>query len=193
MYVCLQMLFDQIIYSDTDSSQPPKGAWFDNRGGNIKFGAYIKTWMGFLFIVPSGIVSYIVYVASSNVDFKADFIESVFLIGPFTLMSNYLWWVSFLYLFGKVTLTFTQHRLSVFTGIGILGIKKKVDLSNDVRVKWETYTPWGRGKHILQERIVLLNGKRRIKFGYDLEPKRKAYIFQTLQMLLANRKKMRSS
>lgn len=172
-----------------DLAAPPAGAWFEHISGGFRLGASTRSWMG-AFYIPftcvwsggslSGI--YGKQFASGHFDPSTSLFGLPFLIGTFFLIGMCAMTVA-----GKVELSQTEDRLSVFTGIGMVGWSRTYAWSDFSTVREDASRGFNRNR--MGQTAIVLEGKRRLAFGSLLSENRRYFVLSALRKMLrdANR------
>ncbi len=171
-----------------DLASPPSGAWFEQLPGGFTIGATTRSWMA-AFLIPftcawSGISMFGIYGSqfiSGHLNFAASLFGLPFLIGTCFLLCGCALTVA-----GKTVITRNADRLSVFNGVGWLGLTRNYAWS-DFRTAREdfatgsyNFSAGGRG------RTIALEGKRRITFGSMLTNDRRYFVLCALRSMLGS-------
>lgn len=101
---------------------------------------------------------------------------------PFVLGSIALWSAVAMAIAGRTEVQLQGEKGTIFTGVGSLGVRRRFDTAEISRV-YEDRARWhGVGSY---GGSIVLEGKRRLKFGEGLREERRYFVFKVLQALLA--------
>jgi hypothetical protein len=169
-----------------DLTVPPAGAWFEQFPGGFRAGGSTRSWMA-LFLVPftcmwaggslGGI--YGRQITSRQFDFSSSMFGLPFLIGSVVLVA-----VCAMSVAGKVEVTQSGNRLSVFMGVGWLGWTRSYLWSDFNSVREDSSR--GGFNWNQQGRMILLEGKRRAAFGATLSEERRYFMLNAVRKMLRN-------
>ena len=174
-----------------DINKPPKGAWLKPTVNGLALGASLKSSIAF-FMVPfmlvwSGVALGGIY-GTQLAKGKFDLFLSLFGV-PFLLGALFFWGITFLFIWGKITISISKHGGEIFTGIGKFGKKQPFVWSeiDSVKEGISGYSSKGR-----TQTMLFFEGQKRIKFGWGLKAERRYYLMKALEDIL-NRIKTKKS
>ena len=170
--------------SGFDLSRSPSGAWFRRTGDGFEAGATVRSVIGYV-AVPFWAFWAVTVVLmfrgfenlrGSSTAEKA-FLVLVAAIAVLALISLFL-------LFGRVVVRVEGGRGRVFTGLGPIGWPRRFrwDEIDTVREEAGRHTFAGLGS------TIVLEGARRIRFGFFLADGRRYYLVKALEAMLAERR-----
>lgn len=168
-----------------DPNIPLKGAWCRKEIDQIVIGATTRSPIAF-FLVPFMIVwsggSIGVIYGMQLVKGEFNLMMSLFGI-PFLIGSIIFWSLALMAIWGKVELTLDKQGGKAFTGLGNIGVTKKFtwDEVSTIREKQSNFNYASS-----QGGSILLEGKRRISFGFGVKESRRYYLFRALKGILLN-------
>jgi hypothetical protein len=173
--------------SGADLNSPPPGAWFEPLPDGFCVGATTRSWMA-VFFIPftcawSGMSMYGIYwkqIESGNFSFLESVFGLPFLIGTCFLVAGCVLMTA-----GKVTITQASDRLSIFTGVGWLGLTRNYSLSDFRSVREDFVTGLFSFSANRQGRTIALEGKRRITFGTLWSADRRYFVLGVLRSKLS--------
>ncbi len=170
-----------------DLALPPSGAWFEHLGDGFRVGATTRSWWA-LPLVPiaaywggqslSGI--YGGQIASGRFDPRMSLFGLPFLIGSVFLIGLCAMTIA-----GKVEVSQHGNDMTVFTGVGWLGWKRRYSRSDFASVREDIVRGgwnWRRGIA-----AIVLEGRRRADFGSMLSAERRYFVVGALRQMLWNR------
>jgi hypothetical protein len=182
----LSQLINQSTASGPDLAAPPPGAWFEQTPGGFRVGATTRSATAF-FLVPFACVwsggsvgsIYGKQITSGQFDLGDSAFGVPFLLGTFALIGACAMMIA-----GKVEVTAREDRLSVFTGVGLLGWTRSHPLSDFTFIREEI---GGRGFNRRgQGTVIVMEGKRRLTFGSMLSDNRRYFIVSALRKMIRN-------
>ena len=170
-----------------DINNTVSGTWYIRNMDNIVIGGTTRSAIAF-FLVPFMLIwsggslggIYGTQIASG----EFSLFQSLFGI-PFLLGSVLFWSIAIMAIWGKVELKIDKYGGTIFTGVGIIGIKQKFVWNDIANIREKDYANSRRnyGSHIAME------GKNIITFGSGLSEERKYYLLKSLQKIQAEIKK----
>lgn len=171
--------------SRVDIAHPPPGAWCRTTEHGREIGATTRSPIAF-FLVPFFLVwsggslggIYGTQIASGHFNL----ITSLFGI-PFILGTVFLCAMTLMGIGGKVTVTLSRQGGEVFTGIGSVGVRRRFRLDEIATVR-EVQSPFSHPGYQHYGGIVL-EGKRRIRFGHGLNEARRYFVVEALRQELS--------
>lgn len=173
----------KVIPVDFDIESPPNGASFERRGDHIIYGAHTRSKIA-IFLIPfmliwSGGSIGMIYVRQIITGEYSIFL-SIFGL-PFLAGTIFFLWIIMQSLAGKVIVTLDNKGGEIFSGVGKLGIKKEFLWEDVVQVidKPSTTKTMRNGN-----RIISIEGAKRINFGNALSDERRDYILFTTKHFL---------
>ena len=171
-----------------DLATPPSGVWYEKRPSGFRIGATTRSWMA-VFLIPftlvwSGFSLSMIYgrqVQKGQFDLFSSLFGLPFLIGTCFLLAGCALAVA-----GKTEVTRDGDRLSVFTGIGWLGLTRTYAWS-DFGSAREDFTAgsWSTNANP-RGRTIALEGKRRITFGSGWTSDRHYFVLSALRSELGS-------
>jgi hypothetical protein len=172
--------------SGPDLTTPPTGAWFEQAPGGFRVGASTRSWMA-LFIVPftcvwaggslSGI--YGKQISSGHFDAGSSLFGLPFLLGSICLLG-----LCAMNIAGKVEIVQNGDRLSVFTGVVVLGWTRNYLASDFDSVREDRGQNWRNWNR--QGQVIVLEGKRRAAFGSMLSEERRYFVLSVLRKMFSS-------
>ena len=168
-----------------DLNSPPSGAWYRPTADGFTAGATTRSWSA-LFLVPftcvwAGGSMFGIYGMQI---IKGHFNPGLSLFGiPFLLGSILLVSLCVMNVAGKVTVTLHGDRLSVFTGVGPIGMTRVSNLS-DIKTAREDFG-FGSLNSNRQSRVIRLEGARAMAFGSALNTERRYFLLAAVQSALS--------
>ena len=171
-----------------ENVDPPQGVWFDDTIGGWILGASTRSPMA-LFLVPfmcvwSGGSLGGIY-GMQIIEGEFNLLLSLFGI-PFVLGTLLFGSIAVMSVCGKITVTVDGNTGTVFEGVGPIGWKRQFDWSGVTRIEEDHRVYRSSRSHQMQSTIVL-EGKKRLKFGSLLPEARQHFMLHTLRRLLAAR------
>jgi hypothetical protein len=159
---------------------PPAGAWHRAGMGEDVYGATTRHPVAFM-LVPFTLVwgggsmggLYGTQIASGTFNPLLFFFGLPFLVGTIVLTS-----LAAMATAGRVELRLRGTRAEIFTGVGPLGWRRRVELSDFERVSIESAAPSRPGA---QGQAILLAGRERVRFGAGLSDARLRFLFAGLR------------
>ncbi len=178
----ISQLFNEVTPTNFNISNPPKGAWFKKEFDKKIIGASTRSPIAF-FIVPFMIIwsgaslggIYGTQIATGEFNLFPSLFGIPFLLG--TIMFGSLAVMS---VAGKVVIEIDKSVGKVFVGVGRLGWVRTFDWNKVELVREDNSLvryPGGFNSGII------LEGQTRIKFGTNLNEKRRYFIIQVLKQL----------
>ena len=163
-----------------DLSKPPKGAWVEDNGQQVVIGATTRSPMAF-FLVPFMLVwsggSIGGIYGTQILSGKFDLFSSLFGI-PFLLGSVLFWSIALMSIWGKVEITLDKLGGTVFTGIGMIGRRKKF-LWKDVATISEKASLWKKSGS--KNTSIHMEGTSRISFAGGVNSSRMYFLLNALK------------
>jgi hypothetical protein len=160
----------------------PGGAWFRQEADRVVVGATTRSPVAF-FLVPfmcvwSGGALGGIY-GSQIAEGQFNPVMSIFGI-PFVLGSILFWAVALMAVCGKVEVIINRDGATIFTGIGSLGWKRRLDWLSVKTVREESATTRYPGSHGAG---LVIEGKQRVKFGTGLNEARRFFVLNAPKYL----------
>jgi hypothetical protein len=188
--------------SDTEPGSPPPGAWFDKTFDGFVVGATTRSRTSLLygilgtFLCAAGGVFFHAFWDNENFTlFTRVFVDLVFFVPGAAL-----WIRALMYLFGKIVVAVDGHRGNVFTGIGTLGITRRfnwLDVSEarlvryryfrKIDMKKALFIDKDREDRLPEETRIIIEEKRRIRFGGMLSSDRRYFVASVINQMLKRR------
>jgi len=171
--------------NDNYLRDPPRGAWFREEMEGATVGASTRSAIG-LFLVPFACVwsggalggIYGSQIGSGEFDPMASLIGIPFLIGSF-----FLWAMTLMAVCGKVEVRIRGGESAVFVGVGKIGWTRRFDWTT-VQVIREAPNNIGYPGGYFGG--IFMEGRERVKFGTNLNEKRRYYMLNVLKYLKAH-------
>jgi hypothetical protein len=173
----MEFLKESGFPNDIHKVIPPPDAWIWNEGGQLVFGANIRSVFGYVFmafLIPPTLI-FIGAIYGTQI-WKGEFSLKLSLIGLLVIAALALFWcVALLLVFGKIEITLNKDGGEVFTGYKTIGITERFQWQQIRRLELvhKTYQYPKRGGH------VLLAGRKNIAFGGLLTEQQMDFMFQT--------------
>lgn len=175
---------------DVDIYNPPKGAWFEQTGSDIRVGATCRIPALALFLVPFTAVwaggSMVGIYGSQIAEGEFDIVRTLFGI-PFLLGSIALVSMTLFVLFGRTEVIVRDQEGEVFTGIGPIGRRRRFNTA-DVRfvsLKTSDVTVQSNGgKRHRPMKFLEIEGDKPLKFATMMSEERRRFILGVLRTLL---------
>lgn len=176
-----------------DLAAPPTGAWFEQLPRGFRVGASTRSWVAF-FIVPftcvwSGLSLSGLYgkqITSRHLEPFPSLFGLPFLIGSVIMVSMCAMTVA-----GKVELSQSEDRLSVFIGVGKLGWTRTFLWSDFTSAREDGRRSgfnWnGHGQ------VIVMEGKRRVAFGSMWNEEKRYFVLSALRKMLRDTSRMNQS
>jgi hypothetical protein len=167
----------------------PWGTWFEQDARGFSVGASTRSAAALVLVPFMAVWSYGLlgglYVSQIV---EREFHPILSLVGlPFVAVAGYFWMLALMWVFGKVAVTVEDNVGTVFVGIGSLGWRRSFDWHSVDFIRKEA-SRWGRG---YRTRIALDGPGLHLKFGTDLNEKRKDYMLRTLKCMKKMRERMK--
>lgn len=168
---------------DSDYLQnPPSGAWFKQGAERFSLGASTRASFAFAYVPFACVFS----VATLGWIYGTQIASGEFHLGrsilgiPLVLCCAVFWTIALMAVCGKVVVTVSEHRGTVFVGIGPLGWTRSFDWSNVRTIRQE-----GACSHYLgaDNGGILLQGTTRLQFGTNLTDNRRCFVLNALKYL----------
>ena len=190
--VCGQTFaFSELVSSSNQDSlvisTPPSGAWFQELPEAFRAGASTRSWTA-LFLIPftcawaggslSGI--YGSQIKSGRFELSSSIFGLPFVIGSCVLIA-----VCAMSVAGKIEVTRNQDRLYIFTGGGGVGWSRGLIWSDYSSAREESSR--SRSSWYGQNRVIILEGRRRVSFGTMLSEDRRYFLLNVVRKMLATR------
>lgn len=165
-----------IIPDDFDIEAPPKGAWHEIKGDQIIFGA-TKSSKAAIFLIPftlvwSGVSLGVIYghqIVSGEFSILISIFGLPFLAGTVFLVSRIIQSIG-----GKEEITLDNKGGKIFKGIGKLGSTREFAWDEVVQIIDKPSTiKYANGGN----RVISLEGQKRINFGNALKKERRDYLY----------------
>jgi hypothetical protein len=168
-----------------DLNSPPAGAWYTPLADGFRAGATTRS-AAALFLVPftcvwAGGSMFGIY-GTQIIKGHFSLFPSLFGI-PFLLGSCLLVSLCAMTVLGKVTVSVHGDRLSVFTGVGPLGITRTANLSEFKTVREDF--GYGSMNTNRASRVIRLEGANSLAFGSGLSNERRYFIAGALKTALS--------
>ena len=184
-----------VIIMKDKMENPPKGTWKYENYDNIIAGASTRSPIA-LFLAPfmavwsGGSIGgiYITQIISDKFNLMLSLFGLPFLIGTVILL-----FITLMTIAGKVEVVIGMDSY-VFTGLGIVGRKKRFDWNSIVRIyesepSHRTTETDHEDRGTVNRRAIFMEGDTRIKFGSGLNEERRYYLVTELQYLHKNKKR----
>ena len=173
-----------------DLAAPPTGAWFEQFPRGFRVGASTRSWMA-LFIVPftcvwSGMSLSGIYgrqITSRHFEPVSSLFGFPFMIGSIFLVAMCAMTVA-----GKVELSQSEDRLSVFIGVSKLGWSRTFlwsDFSSAREDGRRNGFNWNGQGH-----VIVMEGKRRVAFGSMWNEENRYFVLSALKKMLRDTNRM---
>jgi hypothetical protein len=167
-----------------DLASPPAGAWFERFPSGFRVGASTRSWMA-LFIVPftcvwSGFSLSGIYgrqITSRHFDPFSSLFGFPFMIGSIALVAMCAMSVA-----GKVELSQSEDRCSIFTGVGGFGWSRHFLWSDFSSAREDARR--GGFNWSGQGQVIVMEGKRRVAFGSMWSEERRYFVLNALRKML---------
>jgi len=178
-------IVSELAVSGPDLNAPPAGAWYQPLPDGFTVGASTRTWQA-AFLIPftcvwSGFSMSGIYgsqIAKGHFDLGSSLFGIPFLIGTCVLIS-----LCALYSAGRVAVTLSSGRLSIFTGVGLIGWTRSYSWS-EFRTVREDLTS-GAFNTNRRGKSIYLEGSRRVGFGSLLSDERRYFVASALRANLS--------
>jgi hypothetical protein len=171
------------LRAGADLANPPGGAWYEKRPNGFSVGATTRSWMA-LFLVPftcawSGGSLFGIYgrqIATGHFDFASSLFGLPFLAGSVFLLAGCLMTTA-----GKTVITRDSDRLTIFNGVGWLGLTRSYLWSDFRYVREDSVLGSFNVSSNFQGRTIALEGRRRITFGSAWTSQRRYFVLSALR------------
>jgi len=171
-----------------DLGDPPAGAWFEETPGGFRVGGTTRSPLA-IFFIPFTLVWAGLSLGGLTAAMiaKGEFIPGLALFAiPFVIGSVVLVSYSLLLIAGRTEVSVDRDDGSVFTGVGPLGRMRRfrwdvVDTAREGHALWNARGPMFSGT------TIILEGRRRIRFGGLLREGRCYFVLEALKAMLAAR------
>ncbi len=177
-----------------DVNNPPPGVWFEPLFDGWRLGATMRSWAA-LFIVPFTAVwaggSMAGIYGTQIVQGQFNWGISLFGI-PFAIGSVVLVTVSLLSVFGRQIVSIQGDIGEIFTGIGIIGHRRRFSWNDVTRIR-EIESNRPQRSNSPQWAISLEGPESRTEFGSMLSKDRRFYMVRVLRRAIAERNKARAA
>ncbi len=125
--------------------------------------------------------------------YQGKFSLSLSLVGiPFLLAILYAWGITLLSMAGKIVISINPDQLTLFKGVGKIGITNHIDLEKIDSVKEQTtplYDDHSFTGHTTMYRSILLKGLKTTKsIGIGLNEEQHQYLLKALQKIIPDKK-----
>jgi len=160
---------------------PPKGAWFKDDAGKIVIGATTRSIAGAIFLVPFTVVwaggsiggIYGTQIASGQFSLLMSLFGIPFLIGSIAMITTTL-----LTLCGRYEVRIDAQDSAVFLGVGAIGWTRRFDWAGVTTIKEGECRSENSNTNTGG---IIIDGKRRIRFGSGLNETRRGYMLSVMQ------------